>query len=253
MAGIHGKNAELRISTSETVLSGVLMGDGLGGDDPVAGTQNFQVIAANRDWKYDRARTYIQASASLTLGEQGHIDLVNSVAVADQIDIDTQTRLINYAGGAINLGPHPTVASGVYAQAVSMELSTVATLVGDARSFTLGVATDTVDVTTIGESWKSFADGLSGFEGSLDGLYLDEFWYKQAIATLSGVIPQRVLKFIPNPATATTYFQGTVIFPEWEISGGFDSAIEHTVPFQGRGPLDAIILGQAFFNYAEVF
>ncbi len=238
------------------MLSGINLplGDGVGGDGPVSGQgQVFQAIAANRDWKYDKERTLIQASSSVVTGEQGHPDLVNSVATANQIDINTQTRLINYAGGAVQLGPHPAVVSGVYAMAVSMELATVANLVGDSRSFTLTVASDTVDTTTIGESWKNFADGLQSFEGSLDGLYLDEFWYKQAIATLSGVIPQRVLKFIPNPAKLTTYFQGTVIFPQWEVSGGFDSAIEHTVPFQGRGPLDAIVADVAFFNFSEVF
>jgi len=245
MAGLHGKNAEIRISTTETLLSGVLLGDvSAGGTPNVAGAgQQFQAeTASQRNWKYDSTILieFTQGAA------QGHLGLTDE-------SINRQTRLINYAAGAVELGPYPGVVSGVYVRAHAMELTTVANLVGDARSFTLAVNTDTVDTTTIGESWKGFADGLAGFEGSLDGLYVDEFWYKQAIATLSGVIPQRVLKFIPDPAAANTYFQGTCIFPSWEIQGGFDSAIEHSVPFQGRGPLDAIVAGAPFFNLAEVF
>ena len=226
MAGIHGKNAEIRVSTSENLLSGVLLGDvSAGGTANVAGAgQQFQMeTASQRNWKYEEfiLIEFNQGAA------QGNLDLVDE-------SINKQTRLINYAGGAVELGPFPGVISGVYVRAHSMELSSVANLIGDARSFTLSVTTDTVDTTTIGETWKGFADGLAGFEGSLDGLYIDEFWYKQAVATLSGVIPQRIVKFIPDPANGSTFFQGTCIFPSWEITGGFDAVIEHTVPFQGR-------------------
>lgn len=245
MAGIHGKNAELRVSTSETVLSGVSLGNGEDGAsflNTARSGQQFQAQSTQRNWKYDDfiLIEFTQGAQQLTLADTDE-------------SVNKQTRLINYAAGAVELGPYPGVVSGVFVRAHSMELSTVGNLVGDARSFTLSVATDTVDVTTIGEPWKSFADGLAGFEGSLDGLYIDEFWYKQAVATLSGVIPQRVLRFIPNPLAGNTYYQGTVIFPSWEITGGFDSAIEHSVPFQGRGPLDLVVAGEPFFNLAEVF
>ena len=245
MAGIHGKNAEIRISTSETLLSGVQLGDGAGGDTALTGTQQFQAISTQRNWRYDSTILieFSEAAAQGTL----------AIAAANTDSLNRQTRLINYAAGAVELGPYPAVISGVFVRAYSMELTTVANLVGDARNFTLSVATDTVDTTTMGETWKGFEDGLSGFEGSLDGLYVDEFWYKQAIATLSGVIPRRVLKFVPNPAAMTTYFQGTVIFPSWELSGGHDAAIEHTVPFQGRGPLDHVVAGAPWFNLSEVF
>lgn len=246
MAGIHGKNATLRVSTSESVLSGVLMGTSDDGGSPNQGQQFWVPNDSQRNWKYDRDRTLITFSTGV---EQG------GDKVTDRIGV--QTRLINYAFGAIELGPYPAVVSGVFAQAVAMTLTSIGNLIGDARSFTLAVNSDTVDTTTMGESWKSFADGLAGFEGSLDGLYIDDFWYRQAVATLSGVIPQRVLRLAPNPADQDTYFQGTVIFPSWEITGGFDAAIEHTVPFQGRGPLDLVqntADGQRpFFNLSEVF
>ena len=245
MPGIHGKNVELRVSTTESVLSGINLplGDGAGGDGPLTGKQQFQAIAASRDWKYDPDRTRIHFTEVAVQGEPD-----NALT-----EINTQNRLINYAAGAVDLGPYPGVASGVFAQAVSMELALVGNLIGDARSFTLGVTSDTVETTLIGDSWKNFVDGLQAFEGSLDGLYVDNYWYKQAIATLSGVIPQRVLKFIPDPKDADTYYQGTVIFPEWEITGGVDAAIEHSVPFQGRGPLDHVADGLPFFNLSEVF
>jgi len=242
LAGIHGKNAELRISTTESVLSGIQLGDGAGGDGPVVG-QIFQAVAANRDWKFDRKRTLIQFTEATGQGSPDDVTL----------SLNTQTRLINYAGGAVELGPNPGVKSGVFAQVVSMEMSTVGNLIGDARNFTLTVNNNTVDTTTIGESWATFEDGLTSFEGTLDGLYIDDFWYRQAIATLSGIVPRRVLKMVLDPALGNTFYQGTVIFPQCEITGGFDAAIEHSVPLQGRGPLDLVQETIPFFNHAEVF
>lgn len=233
MAGIHGKNASIRVSTGETLISGVEM----------TGTNGsyFQVASGSRDWRYDRDNTLIQFANTAIQGLEADVDT----------SINTQTRLINYAGGAIHLGQYPAVHSGVFAMAVSMELAQVGNLVGDARNFSVSVTNDTVDSTVIGEAWKSFEDGLAGFEGSLDGLVVDEFWYKRAVSTLSGLLPRTVTKFQIDPKDASTYYQGTVIFPSFELSGGYDSVIEYSVPFQGRGPLDLINAGTPFFKIHE--
>jgi len=233
MAGIHGKNASIRVSTGETIISGVEM----------TGTNGsyFQVGSSQRNWRFDRDKTLIQFANTAIQGLEADVDT----------SINTQTRLINYAGGAIHLGQYPAVHSGVFAMAVSMQLSQIANLVGDARNFSISITNDTVDSTVIGESWKSFEDGLAGFEGSLDGLVIDEFWYKRAIATLSGLLPRTVTRFQIDPKDASTYYQGTVIFPSFELSGGYDSVIEYSVPFQGRGPLDLIDSGNPFFKIHE--
>ena len=245
MAGIHGKNASIRVSTTETAVSGV----------ELTGTQGsyFQAPSNQRNWRYDRG-VWIQFNDNAA-GPQGGDGAVITESSATQSDgytaINTQTRLINYAGGAIHLGQHPDVVSGVYAMATSMQLSQVANLVGDARSFTVSVTNDTVDSTVIGDSWKQFEDGLSGFEGSLDGLVVDEFWYRRSIATLSGLLPRTVCRFQIDPTDASSYYQGTVIFPSFELTGGFDALVEYSVPFQGRGPLDLIQGGTPFFKTSE--
>lgn len=233
MAGIHGKNASIRVSTSETIISGVEM----------TGTNGsyFQVGSSQRNWRYDRDNTLIQFANTAIQGLEADVDT----------SINTQTRLINYAGGAIHLGQYPAVHSGVFAMAVSMQLAQIGNLVGDARNFSVNITNDTVDSTVIGEAWKSFEDGLAGFQGSLDGLVVDEFWYKRAVATLSGLLPRTVTRFQIDPKDASTYYQGTVIFPSFELSGGYDSVIEYSVPFQGRGPLDLIDAGNPFFKIHE--
>jgi hypothetical protein len=225
---------------------------GLSGGSPVAGTAInggiAQVVSTSqRNWKYD-PRTLIQFNTSTAAGGQGAANLVNN---SDGVDIGTQTRLINYAGGAIHLGQHPTVASGVFAMAVSMELSTIGNLVGDARNFTVTINTDTVDSTVIGDVWRSYEDGIMGFEGSLDGLHIDDFWYKQAVSTLSGLAPRVVLRMQLDPKNLNSYYQGTVIFPSFELTGGYDALVERSVEFQGRGPLDLIDRGVPFFKVHE--
>jgi predicted secreted protein len=250
MAGIHGKNASIRVSTSETVISGVEMTTS---PTPFTPGGVFQVSAGNRDWKYDND-VLVQFTTGDEQGGDGAAITTHSLtttAGTTYQGINTQTRLINYAGGAIHMGQHPSVVSGVYAMATSMELSQVANLVGDARSFTVSVANDTVDSTVIGDSWKSFEDGLAGFEGSLDGLVVDEFWYKRSVSTLSGLLPRTVCRFQIDPKDATSYYQGTVIFPSFELTGGFDALVEYSVPFQGRGPLDLIDGGAPFFKVHE--
>lgn len=238
MAGIHGKNAQLRVSTSETVISGVSM--------PGTNGSYFQVASTSqRDWRWDRDKVLIQFTTAAIQGSPSDVNGANGVRIG------TQTRLINYAGGAIHLGQYPAVFSGVFAMAPAMDLSTIANLVGDARKFTVRVTSDTVDSTVIGDPWKSFEDGLAGFEGSLDGLHIDNFWYRQAVATLSGLIPRIVLRMQLDPKNLTSYYQGTVIFPSWEVTGGFDQVIERTMPFQGRGPLDLIQAGVPFFKVHE--
>jgi len=234
MAGIHGKNVSLRVSSSETVISGVELLGTNGGAFQIAST-------SQRNWRYDRDNTLIQFTNGVG---QGYPDSVDT-------SIGVQTRLINYAGGAIHLGQYPAVHSGVFAMAVSMQLSQIGNLVGDSRNFSVSISNDTVDSTVIGDSWKSFEDGISGFEGTLDGLVVDEFWYKKSVSTLSGLLPRTVLKFQVDPKDLNTYYQGTVIFPSFELSGGYDSVIEYSVPFQGRGPLDLIDAGAPFFKVHE--
>lgn len=233
MAGFHGKNATLRVSSNETVLSGVAATGSNG--------SYFQVASGSRDWKYDRDRTLIQFTSDAIQGYPADVDT----------SIGTQTRLINYAGGAIHLGQHPGVHSGVFVMAVAMTLSAIGNLVGDNRQYECRITNDTVDSTVIGESWKSFEDGLAGFEGTLDGLWINSFWYKRAVTTLSGLIPRTVLRIGLDPRNQNTYYQGTVIFPEMSFSGGFDKVIEVSVPFQGRGPLDLIEANVPFFKMHE--
>jgi hypothetical protein len=237
MAGIHGKNATVRVSTTQTILSGVEMTGTPGG--------MFQAGSTQRNWRYDRENTLIQFT---TGAAQGHPTLVND---ANGVDINTQTRFINYAGGAIHLGAYPAVLSGVYAMAVSMELSTVANLVSDNRNFTVNIESDSLDSTVMGESWKSFEEGLMGFSGSLEGLSVDTFWYRQAVQTLSGLAPRTVIRFQVDPRRSDTYYQGTVVFPSFEFSAGFDSLVERSVNFQGRGPLDLIQAGVPFFKTSD--
>jgi hypothetical protein len=243
MAGIHGKNASLRISTSETVLSGVFA--------CLLSPTSFiaQVPQGQRDWLYDVDRTFIRSNdASGGAGDEADPDLVS-------INLNTKNRLINYAAGAVHIKSVPELSqlqSGVFIQAVSMSLTTVASLVGDARNFTVMVGNDTVDSTVIGDSWKQFEDGLTGFEGTIDGLVIDEFWFKRAVSTLSGLLPRTVLRMQIDPKRADSYYQGTVIFPSFEMTGGFDALVEYSVPFQGRGPLDAIVQGLPFFKTDEI-
>ncbi len=230
MAGVHGKNAELRISTAEARIGPVQMT--LHTDATLAAQQVFE--APDKNWRYEARDEYDEAIVTYI-----------SNGVEKQVD----QRRLHHTEGAAWIPPEDhagLVAASVSGTYTALTMETVANLTTDDRSFELNTESDIVDTTTLNESFKTFVESIQGWTGSLDGLYRNPARFKLAIANASGIIPRKILRLKPRP-DHDTYFQGTVIFPNFNLSGGYDSAIERGIEFNGNGPLDLVEDGLPWF------
>ena len=232
MAGLHGKNAELRISTGETSVG------------PVA-------LTIHSDPTLSAAGVYEAPDKNLKFAAKGETGapVFTYITGSTEKTIDSNSRFIHYAEGAIQIPPEdlgglvPASVSGTY---VSLEMETVGNITSEDRGYDLTVESDIVDTTTLNENFRTFVEGIQGWSGSLDGLYLNPERFKLAIADASGIIPRKILRMKPRP-DRDTYLQGTVIFPTFNLSLSFDSAIERSIDFQGIGPIELVEDGLPFF------
>ena len=235
MAGLHGKNAELRLSTTETQKTNQTFV--IHPDPDLAARSVYK--SPDQNWKF------------IPRGKTGAANVTYDSPVGTERVLDANSRFINYADGSIRIPPEHIAlldAASIRADYITMEMETVANLTAEDRSYELNVEADILDTTTLNENFKTFVEGIQGWTGSLDGLYLNPDRYKLAIASASGTIPQKILRLRPDPEHPETYFQGVVIFPTWNITGGFDAVIERTVDFNGNGPLELMEDGIPFFQ-----
>lgn len=233
MAGVHGKNAELRISTGETAKAAVTLVP-----HPDSGLAAKGVFAApDRNWKYAQR------------GEADAPKVTYESPSGVFKEIDSNSRLIHYAAGAVLIPADdlPALVPGsVKADYTTLEMETVANLTTEDRGAEINLENEEVDTTTIGERFKTSVEGIPSWSGSLDGLYLNPERYKLAVANASGIIPRNLLRVHPRP-DKKTYWQGTVTFPNYNLSLAHDSAIERSVDFTGQGPLDLMEDDKPFF------
>ena len=232
MSGVHGRNCELRISTGETIRAGVAL---IPHPDPFLASRGV-FKSPDRNWKW------------VGKGEPGAARVTYESPAGITKEIDSNSFNIHYADGSVRIPPEDLpglVAGTVRADYVALQMEQIGNLLSDEREFELNLEAELVDTTTIGENYKSFAEGIGEWSGTLTGLYLNAERFKLA-QPVSGIIPRKNLRLRPRP-DQNTYWQGNVIFPKWGISGGFDSVIERSTEFTGSGPLDLIEDGKPVF------
>lgn len=225
MPGIHGRNAEFRLSVGEAAQTDEAL-------SRISSTRMWQATLGKRDWKYGRGLTTITVSLGATT-----------------VEIDPDSPYVNYAAGAVCLPPDltPAMISGITADFISMDLAGVSAKPSCTRKFSLAIDTPIVDATCIGDQFHSKVMGIPDWKGTLNGLLVDSTKWDLAIAGASGIIPRKILRFRPDPLDETTYYQGVVIFPHHEFSAGFDALEEEMMNFEGDGPLNAVIAGLPSF------
>jgi len=105
----------------------------------------------------------------------------------------------------------------------------------EVRSWTLTNTADTIEDTTMGDSWRSFKSVLSAFTGSVV-CYWDETDTNGQNALTSGSTV--TLNLYPEGAsTGDKYYSGSVIVTSIERTASFDGMVEATFSFQGTGTL----------------
>lgn len=112
-----------------------------------------------------------------------------------------------------------------------------ANTIAEVRSWTLTNTADTIEDTTMGDSWRTHKSVLSSWSGQVV-CYWDETDTTGQGALTSGATV--ALKLYPEgSATGDTYYQGDAIVTSIERTASFDGMVEATFAFTGTGTLSS--------------
>lgn len=103
------------------------------------------------------------------------------------------------------------------------------------RSYSVEETADTVEDTSMGDSYRTFKTTLKGWSGSVD-----VFWDETDATGQGALVPgaEVAVRFYPEgTATGGTYLSGQAIVTGKTITGSFDGMVESTITVQGTGAL----------------
>lgn len=106
--------------------------------------------------------------------------------------------------------------------------------VAEIKSYSVEETMDTIEVTTMGDSFRDYQTSLTSFSGSLD-----VFWDEEDTAQIALAVGSEVtIKFYPEgTATGAKYYSGTAIVTGLSISASFDGMVEASISVQGKSDL----------------
>jgi predicted secreted protein len=110
-----------------------------------------------------------------------------------------------------------------------------ANAVAEIRSYSIEETADTVEDTSMGDTYRTHKTTLKSFSGSID-VFWDETDTNGQVALTVG--SQVTINFYPEGSTTgDTYLSGTAIVTSKTITGSFDGMVESTINVQGTGAL----------------
>jgi len=106
--------------------------------------------------------------------------------------------------------------------------------VAEIKSYSVEETMDTIEVTTLGDTFRDYKTSLTSFSGSLD-----VFWDEEDTAQIALSVGSEVtIKFYPEgTATGAKYYEGTALVTGLNISASFDGMVEATINVQGKSDL----------------
>ena len=110
--------------------------------------------------------------------------------------------------------------------------------VAQIRSWNISQTRDTVEDTSMGDSYRTHKKGLASWSGSMDIIFDDtEAAEVQAALNLDTDTPITA-EFFPDSAVVATKFMGTIIVTEYAITASYDGLVTASVSFSGTGALN---------------
>lgn len=110
-----------------------------------------------------------------------------------------------------------------------------ANAIAEIRSYSLEETADTVEDTSMGDTYRTHKTTLKSFSGSVD-VFWDETDTQGQTALAVG--SEVTINFYPEGSTAgDVYYTGTAIVTSKTITGSFDGMVESTINVQGTGAL----------------
>lgn len=117
--------------------------------------------------------------------------------------------------------------------------SGTATAVAQVRSWSITIARDTVEDTSMGDSYRTYKKGLQNWSGTMDIVYDDttSAEVNEAISPDTDAVVTG--DFYPDVSVTATKFSGTLIITSFAVTASYDGLVTASVAFQGTGALSA--------------
>jgi hypothetical protein len=111
--------------------------------------------------------------------------------------------------------------------------------VAELRSYSLDIVQDTIEDTTLGDTFRTYTVGMKSWSGQLTCWWDESDANAQmAFLPLGTNAGTASVTFLPEgTATAATTYSGTVVVTGCSHSASFDGMVEATYSFQGTGTL----------------
>ena len=105
------------------------------------------------------------------------------------------------------------------------------------RSYSIEQTGDTVEDTTMGDSWRTHKTTLKSWTASLDVFWDETDTNGQTALAVGNEVNFRV--YPEGDTTGDTYLTGTGIVTGKTVNGSFDGMVESSITLQGTGALSS--------------
>ena len=114
-----------------------------------------------------------------------------------------------------------------------------ATAIAQVRSWNISHSRDTVEDTSMGDSFRTHKKGLQSWSGSMEIIF-DDAETAEVNASLDPNTDTVITAdFWPDAAVVGTKFTGTIIVTEYAVTASYDGLVTASVSFSGTGALAA--------------
>lgn len=110
-----------------------------------------------------------------------------------------------------------------------------ANAVAEIRSYSIEETSDTVEDTSMGDTYRTHKTTLKSFSGSVDVFWDETDTTGQGALSVGSEV---TINFYPEGSdSGDTYYSGSAIVTSKSITGSFDGMVESSIAIQGTGAL----------------
>ena len=110
-----------------------------------------------------------------------------------------------------------------------------ANAVAEIRSYSIEETSDTVEDTSMGDTYRTHKTTLKAFSGTVDVFWDETDTTGQGALSVGSEV---TINFYPEGAdSGDTYYSGSAIVTSKSITGSFDGMVESSIAIQGTGAL----------------
>jgi len=127
---------------------------------------------------------------------------------------------------------------------VDVDASGSSVAVAEVRSWSIDIAREAVEATSMGDGSRIYKKGLQGYSGSMDIVYDDTSEAVVSVALDPSSDQTISIELFPDASVTGTKFEGDIIVTSYSVTAAFDGLVEASVSFQGTGALATTKFGQ---------